>query len=146
MLMREEEKLARDVYTALYEVWNYPVFSNIAQSEQQHMDAIGVLFERYDLVDPVGDNAAGVFESETLQTLYDELVAEGRQSLVGALTVGAKIEDLDIADLVEKIEESDNEDIDLIYQNLLRGSENHMSAFTSLLERQNVTYARTSQS
>ena len=35
-LMREEEKLARDVYMVLYEQWNLPIFSNIANSEQAH--------------------------------------------------------------------------------------------------------------
>ena len=38
--MREEEKLARDVYSRLYKVWKVRVFTNIAASEQRHMDAI----------------------------------------------------------------------------------------------------------
>jgi len=41
--MREEEKLARDVYLALYQKWNLRIFWNIAASEQRHMDAIGTL-------------------------------------------------------------------------------------------------------
>ena len=49
LLMREEEKLARDVYMALYKQWRLPIFSNIAASEQRHMDAIRTLLDRYGL-------------------------------------------------------------------------------------------------
>jgi hypothetical protein len=31
-LMREEEKLARDVYVYVYDIWGTPIFSNIATS------------------------------------------------------------------------------------------------------------------
>jgi hypothetical protein len=138
--MREEEKLARDVYAALYEVWNYPVFSNISRSEQQHMDAVLALLDRYGIDDPAGDDTAGVFTSAALQELYDELVATGKQSLVDALTVGATIEDLDMADLLANLEMTDNEDISLVFESLLRGSENHIRSFVAQLERQDVTY------
>ena len=43
VFMREEEKLARDVYQLLYAQWGQKVFSNIAVSEQQHMDAVALL-------------------------------------------------------------------------------------------------------
>lgn len=33
LFMREEEKLAHDVYLALYAKWGLPIFQNIAQSE-----------------------------------------------------------------------------------------------------------------
>ena len=47
--MREEEKLARDVYLALYDLWSNPVFSMIASSEQKHMDAIKRQLDAYGL-------------------------------------------------------------------------------------------------
>ncbi len=49
---REEEKLARDTYLTLYGVWEMPVFSNIAASEQSHMDAVLRMLEKYGLEDP----------------------------------------------------------------------------------------------
>lgn len=55
MQMREEEKLARDVYLELYETWDLPVFYNIAQSEQTHMGAVKTLIEKYNLKDPITD-------------------------------------------------------------------------------------------
>jgi len=35
--MREEEKLARDVYLKLFDTWKLTVFSRIARSEQRHL-------------------------------------------------------------------------------------------------------------
>src|SRR6056297_3607457 len=34
LLMREEEKLARDVYLTLYEKWNIPVFATLLPAKQ----------------------------------------------------------------------------------------------------------------
>ena len=50
--MREEEKLARDVYLRLHQQWNMQVFANIAKSEQRHMDAMKCLLDKYELADP----------------------------------------------------------------------------------------------
>ena len=76
--MREEEKLARDVYLTLYDVWNVEIFNNIASSEQQHMDAIKSLLDKYDLDDPIIDNnSIGDFHNPVLQALYTELVERG---------------------------------------------------------------------
>ncbi len=92
--MREEEKLARDVYTTLYGKWRIQTFQKIAFSEQKHMDAVKALVEKYSLTDPVVDDRVGVFSSEEYQKLYDKLVADGKDSQVGALKVGATIKDL----------------------------------------------------
>jgi hypothetical protein len=142
LLMREEEKLARDVYLALYERWKLPIFNNIADSEQQHMDAVALLLERYDISDPVsGENAQkGVFADSHMQELYDNLLVQGEASLVAALTVGATIEDLDIKDLYELIGETDNQDITRVYQNLAKGSRNHLRSFAAQLSGQRATY------
>ncbi|MCP3927615.1 MAG: DUF2202 domain-containing protein [Bacteroidetes bacterium] len=140
-LMREEEKLARDVYKALSEKWTLPIFRNISKSEQWHMDMLLCLVNKYDeLSDPVGDNPEGEFADEHLQELYNTLVESGLQSLNNALLVGAKIEDLDIADLMELSGNIDNEDILAVFKELTKGSRNHMRAFTRILSRREVTY------
>lgn len=139
--MREEEKLARDVYQYLYAQWQVQAFQNISQSEQRHMDAIGCLIQKYNLTDPVGNHAAGVFTDPALQTLYNDLIATGAQSLTAALTVGATIEDLDIDDLMDLSENDvDNADILAVFDQLTRGSRNHIRAFTQLLEQDGETY------
>lgn len=134
--MREEEKLARDVYITLGETWSLPVFSNISQAEQQHMDAVGALLDRYEIQDPVGDNGVGVFTNPELQALYDQLVEQGSQSATDALMVGGAIEELDILDLQKAIANTDNADIQQVYTSLNAGSENHLRAFVGNLERQ----------
>jgi len=134
MLMREEEKLARDVYLALDEIWDVPIFLNIATSEQRHFDTVGALIEKYELDDPA-ENETGVFaDGSEMQVLYDEMVAAGSASLEEALRTGAAIEDLDIYDLRRLLERVDNRDIQLVFGNLLNGSMNHLRAFIRLLQ------------
>jgi len=133
--MREEEKLARDVYLTLYEVWNMPIFQNIAGSESTHMDAVLTLLERYGLEDPSAGKAVGAFENPELQALYDELVDLGNQSLADALKVGAAIEEIDILDLEERLAQTERSDISMVYESLLKGSRNHLRSFTSTFER-----------
>jgi len=136
LFMREEEKLARDVYLTLYDQWGLPLFQNIAGSEQAHTDAIKALIDRYGIDDPVGGNEVGVFTNADLQDLYDELIDLGGQSMGDALGVGIAIEEIDILDLLEALDDTDNADIIRVYENLLSGSENHLRAFVSTLERQ----------
>jgi len=140
VFMREEEKLARDVYQLLYAQWGQKVFSNIAASEQQHMDAVALLLARYSLPDPAAGTAVGVFQDAHVQVLFNTLMAQGQTALIGALTVGATIEDLDIADLQQRIAATDNADIALVFGELMKGSRNHLRAFISQLTRQGVTY------
>jgi hypothetical protein len=136
LYMREEEKLARDVYLTLYQEWGVPIFQNIAGSEATHMAAIKNLIDRYGLEDPVAGHDIGVFTNPTLQGLYDQLVAEGSKSLEDALRVGAAIEEIDILDLEKAVAQTDKADIQLVYQNLMKGSRNHLRSFTSTLEKQ----------
>lgn len=132
IFMREEEKLARDVYLMLGDKWGMQIFSNIASSEETHTEAIHTLLERYDLEDPA-KTARGEFTNPDLQKLYTELVTEGNKSLAAALTVGATIEDLDIRDIEAAIARTDNADIQTVYENLERGSRNHLRAFNRQL-------------
>ena len=134
LFMREEEKLARDVYTTLYAKWGVVEFDNIAESESRHMASVARLLDRYGLADPVAVDSPGVFANDELQAAYDQLVAQGSKSLEDALQVGVSIEELDIADLEELIAQADHPDISRVMQNLLRGSQNHLTAFTSLLD------------
>jgi hypothetical protein len=134
LFMREEEKLARDVYLTLHDIWGTPVFANIATSEQQHMDAILKLLKTYDLPDPAAGKLVGEFVNTELQALYDALIARGKKSALEALMVGGVIEETDIEDLNAAMETSRLSNIDKVYQNLLDGSYNHLRAFASNIE------------
>lgn len=140
LLMREEEKLARDVYLELYDIFGQQIFSNIAQSEQTHTNAIKSLLDKYDLDDPVISDERGVFTNQELETLYNQLVEQGSVSLLDALKVGATIEDLDIKDLQELNEITDNQDISEVYNNLEKGSRNHLRSFVGVIEKNGGTY------
>ncbi len=138
--MREEEKLARDVYLTLADTWQLPIFGNIAGAEQRHMDALKKVLDLYDVADPVVDDTVGVFANTHLADLYTELVTLGNTSLMNALTVGATIEDLDLYDLDEMLGNAENDHVKLVGNNLAKGSRNHLRAFMGALIAQDGSY------
>lgn len=140
VFMREEEKLARDVYLTLYEKWNLAILNNIASAEQTHMEAVKTLMDRYGLDDPAADQDVGEFTNQDLQTLYDQLVEQGSKSLVDALNVGAAIEEIDILDLQKYLAQTDKADIEIVYESLMKGSRNHLRSFVSVLKKNGETY------
>ncbi|MDD2534310.1 MAG: DUF2202 domain-containing protein [Eubacteriales bacterium] len=133
LFIREEEKMARDVYLVLGEQWNNPVFDQIALSEQKHMDAIKKILDRYDMADPIIDEI-GVFGDPDIQELYDALIARGMASELEALEVGAFIEEFDIRDLWEAIEHTAVSKIKNVYVNICEGSYNHLVSFVDQYE------------
>lgn len=132
--MRQEEKLAHDVYITLYEKWDAVIFANISESEQRHMDAIKRLIDLYNLEDPVEGKEVGEFADQEFVDLYKELTELGAKSLTDAFSVGITIEELDIADLTEKIGQTTTRNIIRVFENLLAGSENHLAAFQYNIE------------
>jgi hypothetical protein len=141
LFIREEEKMARDVYiTFSLKYDQVSIFENIAQSEQRHMDAVKNLIDKYNLIDPVGNKDIGVFENADIQDLYDYLVSHGEESLENALSVGRYIEEYDIVDIRQHIGETDNSDLIQVYENLLEGSYNHLRAFVDVLEQHDGIY------
>jgi hypothetical protein len=138
--MREEEKLARDVYLFLYDKWGSRIFKNISASEQTHMDAIKTLLLRYGLPDPAAGNKRGEFDNSDLQALYFDLTVQGSISIVEAFEVGVLIEETDIDDLNAAMALTKRKDIKTVYSNLLQGSLNHLKAFVSNLALQGVVY------
>jgi hypothetical protein len=138
--MMEEEKLAYDVYVTLYEQFGLATFNNIAKSELSHMNAVSKLLEKYS-VENTASTTLGVFNHEHLQSLYNALIAQGSWSLVDALKVGATIEDVDIYDLEDFMEKTENEDIHSVFDFLDCGSRNHLRSFINQLTIQGVVYS-----
>ncbi len=134
--MREEEKLAHDLYLALSDQYGLPVFANIARSESLHMDAMLTLLNVYDLPDPAAGKQAGEFTDATLQALYDDLLARAQDSSAEALRVAALVEETDILDLQARLAQTDQADITRVYQNLLQASGMHLRSFALQIERQ----------
>jgi hypothetical protein len=137
--MKEEEKLAGDVYTALYEKWGTKIFSNISRAEDTHMNAVLLLLQNHgDDYTQVGE--PGEFSNPDFQELYGQLVGKGSESLEEAFKVGALIEELDIKDLEEYLDEVTNENIIFVFENLVKGSRNHLRAFNRQLTRLGIAY------
>jgi hypothetical protein len=133
--MREEEKVARDVYLTLNNTWKLRILNNIAASEQTHMDAIKKLLDTYSIPDPAAGKGIGEFTNPDLQKLYNDLILRGSSSKAESLKVGVIIEETDIDDLNEAIAISQHNDIKTVYSNLVQGSLNHLDAFESQLAK-----------
>jgi len=138
--MREEEKLARDVYQTLYTRWGVPIFQNIANSEQTHTDKLKALIVTYNIEDPVKSDEIAVFTDPAFTKLYNDLVEYGSQSYENALMVGVEIEELDISDIQEQSALIKKRDILNTYANLLKGSRNHLRSFYDLIQRGGFEY------
>ncbi|MBN2767118.1 MAG: DUF2202 domain-containing protein [Paludibacteraceae bacterium] len=137
-LMREEEKMAMDIYAYFYEKYQIPIFNNIAKSESKHTSAVLRLVNYFGLKDPALEPTAE-YSNEEIQHLYTKLTSEAN-TIEEALSTGAFIEEYDIADLKKLIAETQNADIKLVYANLLRGSENHIKAFAKQLKFRGIEY------
>ena len=150
LFMREEEKMARDVYDELYEYYKENgqellIFARIASAEQRHMDAMLKLLSKYGLDDPAEGNDRGEFDNDMLAALYQNLVsmeynndrilsepeAGGKVGPLEALYVGAWIEERDLLDIMQAISITNKADIVRVYTNLLCGSRNHLRSFVS---------------
>ena len=139
LFMREEEKLAHDVYVNLYNLWGNKVFLNISKAETHHTESILKLIQRYGLQDPALPEA-GSFSNPDLQSLYNQLMSAGSESLVAALKVGATIEEVDILDLEKRSEQTTNATILKVYSMLEKGSDAHLRAFVYQLKLNGITY------
>jgi len=139
LFMREEEKMARDVYAYLYDKYKLPVFKNITKSENAHMSAVLRLINGFLITDNSSDNP-GEYTNIHIAELYNQLIAMGNVSVVDALKVGVLIEQTDIADLQKEMLTVENTSVKTVYTNLLKGSEAHLKAFTWNLKVRGVVY------
>jgi len=138
--MKDEEKMAHDVYTVLFEKWGSQVFSRISVAEDRHMNAVITLLKYYDSADTlVGD--PGVFADAEIQELYNELIIKGSASVEEAMMTGALIEEMDIKDLTEALGVVTNENVIRVFENLQKGSRNHLRAFYHQLTKLGLVYA-----
>ena len=114
IFMRSEEKLARDVYLTLADMYpNQPVFLSIATTaEQTHTDKMLDMLIKFKIEDPEPntepdvlppENQIGVFENYYFDDYFTEkfmyLVGKAEVDLLDALYVGALIEELDMSDI-----------------------------------------------
>lgn len=128
--MAEEELVAHDLYTAFAGLYDTPVFSRVANSESKHLEAVRNLMERYGVTDPTVNHTAGVFSDDSLQKLYDELLALGQANQESALGAGRTVEKTDIEGLTAAAGSATTApDAKAVYTRLLEASQHHLTAF-----------------
>lgn len=159
IFMREEEKLARDIYLSFAS--KYPsqkVFSNIAtKSEQAHTNTMRDKLIQFKIPDPNPNTnnlpgSIGVFTGAEwgsyFSKKYTDLITLGAESELAALYVGALIEELDMNDIVVcpkvminsgypspcGLQYTDERALKKSYGSLIQGSESHLRAFVGQIE------------
>jgi len=131
--MYQEEKLAKDVYYELAQMYpNVRVF-NIYRSETIHQNSVANVLRHYNIPLPVLPNEIGKFKNPELQELYNELINKGKKSLKDALEVGIMVEVTDVEDLDKYLKEATSPDVIALFKFLRAGSYNHYNAFNNTL-------------
>jgi len=139
LFMREEEKMARDVYAYMFAKYNLPIFGNITKSENAHMLAVLRLITAFKITDNSTNNP-GEYTNSHSKDLYQQLLAMGNISLVDALKVGVLIEQTDISDLDKELLAVQNPAVKMVYTNLKAASNAHLKAFIWNLKIKGVVY------
>lgn len=129
----EEEKLAHDVYTVMYQKYGAKVFGNILESESTHQGRVLTLLQARSIADP-RLSEAGVFRNQELQALYGTLIEQGSKNATQAYKVGVAIEEKDIADISTQLATATDQDVIAALESLRNGSENHLRAFNRQLQ------------
>jgi hypothetical protein len=134
----EEEKTARDLYVSFYRETNQSIFANLIWSEQNHMDQVKSIMDRYGVSTPVPDQ--GALENQTLIQIYTDLLSRGNRSDQEALMAAATFEEISITDLQKEIAATDNQEVIAVYQGLLAGSRKHLRSYVNDLKEQGIAY------
>jgi hypothetical protein len=128
---RDEERMARDLYTLFGQTYDAAIFDRIAASEQQHFDAVGTLLTTYSVADPATGQPAGTYTNPDVQKLYDQWRTQGLTSVQDAYAVGVALEQADIADLEKLLARNADADVQRVFTHLLAASQHHLTAFTN---------------
>jgi hypothetical protein len=128
---RDEERMARDLYTLFGQTYDAAIFDRIAASEQQHFDTVGTLLTTYAVADPAAGRPAGTYASADVQKLYDQWKAQGLTSVQDAYAAGVALEHTDIADLRKLLARNSDSDVHRVFSHLLAASQHHLAAFTN---------------
>lgn len=133
LFMIEEEKMARDIYDALYEQTGIKTFDTISNSEQKHYDTLLSAASKLGVDTSALSDEAGVYSNSEIQELYTTLLAQGSLSSEDAIDVGILIEQTDIEDLQNAIDSNvDTTLLGQVYSNLLDASQHHLDAFETV--------------
>lgn len=139
----EEKKLSHDLYVAFESKWDAQIFENIARTEQDHFNYLLKLTQELGIEVPatILSNEKGIYYNPNLQEEYNTMLASGSKSLIDALTIGAKMEEMDIVDLHKVMDVTNETKVFLAYDRLYNTTRNHLRAFVRNLNAQGIDYS-----
>lgn len=137
--VREDEKVARDLYFSFFQKFGLKPFENIGKAEDNHIKATEKLFDYYE-IDYPALSANGKFEDAIRQKLYDSLLLKGTPELE-AFKVMAFLEESNIVEYGEVLKTIVNPNIKIVIENLAKASANHFKAAIRQITALGGTYA-----
>jgi hypothetical protein len=139
--MYEEERLAKEVYLAIYQKQPIRQLSKIASnSETRHIEAVKDLAQKYGVKTSL--QQVGRYQNSHIQSLFNQLYHKGIRSKKDALEVGCIVEVTDINDLdryISQAQRAGADDVLQTYDFLRKGSYNHYWAFDRGLKQLGIS-------
>jgi hypothetical protein len=124
--VREDEKIARDLYISFFGKFGLKPFENIGKAEDNHIKATEKLFDYYE-IDYPALSGNGKFENAIRQKLFDSLLLKVNTEL-DAFKVMAVLEESNIVEYGAVIKTVVNPNIKMVIENLAKASANHFKA------------------
>lgn len=133
--IREQRKLARDLYWDLAKHWGSLVLVRLGAAEQTHLNTLDTLLDHYGLSDPVAGHAVGESGDPKFQALHVQIVEVGHRSEMAASQAGLLVEEMSLSDLAAARARTRQPEIAAVYDDLLRNSRNHLRALFRQMQR-----------
>ncbi len=140
VFMREEEKLAWDLYREMHQIWGLSVFKSVSGEEKEHMKKMLGLLQMYNIPDPVQGDVPGRYVNVYISDIYQSLSQQGRRSVQDALKVCALQEEINILDLIRVSQSATQPKVLEVYAELQRNSISHLRSFAHSLEILGIRY------
>src|SRR6476620_4362177 len=140
--LHDNQKLSLFVYDSLYAIWGINPFGNIRSAESQHVNFLDDVADNYALELETNEpgNSAATFTTPQAETIYQESISKGSLSVVDALKMGARLEEMSLQVLHNAKAVTIKSDLLHTFDILAMGSKNNLQAFNRRLKMYGITY------
>jgi len=133
--------LTKDVNTTFYEVWQVPIFEELANTESRVITILTGTMKVMKLpVETTFLHQIGTYNHRGLQKLNDRLVLAGSNAKAEALVASAELEEHQILFLENALENTEDLDVILLYDRIRSISKDNLRDIVAELQKEGITY------
>ena len=133
--------LTKDVNTTFFEVWQLPIFEELAKTEARVITILTGTMKVMKLpVETTFLHQVGTYNHKGLQKLNDRLVVSGSSSKTEALMASAELEEHQILFLEKALEHTEDVDVILLYDRIRSISKDNLRDIVAELFKEGVAY------